>query len=63
MAKGALGPAVGAGVCANAMTQLATRKTAAQNTLVIIKQAFPALPQTLPVGLDCRPRMNAKEQA
>src|SRR5882757_9423177 len=39
MGKGALGPAVGvagAGVCASADTQLATRKTAEQNTLVII---------------------------
>jgi F0F1-type ATP synthase membrane subunit c/vacuolar-type H+-ATPase subunit K len=36
MAKGALGPAVGAGVCASAETQLATRKTTEQTTLVII---------------------------
>jgi len=39
MGKGALGPAfgvVGAGVCASADTQLATRKRAEQNTLVII---------------------------
>jgi hypothetical protein len=62
MGKGAPGPAfgvAGAGVCASTDTQLATRKTAEQNTLVIIAMiSSPPL-----IGLDCRPRMGGKEQA